>query len=434
MGSTQGARHRRVRTIGIALLAAVAAAACAPPTPNPPSWTTTRLARTATPTEVVNRFGAWTDDDWFATVRAVTPIGGAGTTISLDVHPRQGPAGSQLGTPQSLPLSADVGFGGPIGEHVIALGGTAPPGDPVPVRFFRPVAGVWGAAGSATLPAGFQLAAMTDDWMVARRVPGDPSFSGDGEVRVYQVDTAGPSVTATFVTALGPDPAWPAALREGFTNAVALDGDLLAVGAVGLSAPTAGGVRVFRAGPGGWAPAESLGGTVEPSTFGRTLAVDDGASIDRLVIGPQGTSIATLAVDVLADSGGGFVLEQRLDRNAGLPDASNGNYYAASIAIDGPTLALTARTSTVASADPLHPPVTVGHVTTYRRYGTWVREAEVGVFPTPFDAGVRSSLPGRLQLSGSHLAASVFVTPDEPPGCVFPCFVFGFEAWSIDRR
>ena len=73
-------------------------------------------------------------------------------------------------------------------------------------------------------------------------------------------------------------------------------------------------------------------------------------------------------------------------------------------------------------------------MTTYRRYGTWVREAEVGVFPTPFDAGVRSSLPGRLQLSGSHLAASVFVTPDEPPGCVFPCFVFGFEAWSIDRR
>ena len=158
---------------------------------------------------------------------------------------------------------------------------------------------------------------MTDDWLVARRVPGDPAFTGDGQVLVLSVDTSGPSVSAAQVATLGPDPSWPAALREGFANAVALDGDLLAVGAVGLSAPTAGGVRVFRAGPGGWAPTQSLGGTVEPSTFGRTLAVDDGVSVDRLVIGPQGNSIPTLAVDVLADSGGGFVLEQRLDRDSG---------------------------------------------------------------------------------------------------------------------
>ena len=116
MGSTRRTPRTRAagtRVAGMALLAALAAAACAPPAPNPPRWTTTRLARTASPTEVVNRFGAWTDDDWFATVRVVTPIGGAGTSISLDVHPRQGAGGTQLGTPQSLPLTADVGFGGP---------------------------------------------------------------------------------------------------------------------------------------------------------------------------------------------------------------------------------------------------------------------------------------------------------------------------------
>ena len=434
MGSTRdGVPLRRTRAVGIALLAAVALAACGPPPANPPDWVGSRFPRTASATEVVNRFGAWTDDQGFATVRSVTPIGGSGTTITLDVYPRQGSGGSQLGAPQSLPLTADVGFGGPIGEHVIALGGTAPYGEPTTVAFFRPVAGTWAPAGSTTLPAGFQLSAMTDDWLVARRVPGDPSFSGDGQVLVLAVETAGPLVSAAQVATLGPDPSWPAALREGFGNAVALDGDLLAVGAVGQSAPPPGGGRVFRAGPGGWAPAQSLGGTVEPSTFGRTLAVDDGATVDRLVIGPQGTSVATLAVDVLVDAGSGFALEQRLDRDAGLPDASNGNYYAASIAIDGPALAIAARTSTVPSADPLHAPVTVGHVSTYRRYGTWVREAELDLFPTPFDAGVRTSLPARLQLSGSHLAASLFVTPDEPPGCVFPCFVFGFEAWSFDR-
>lgn len=436
MGSTHRKGSQRSGAAVIATIvtaAALLAAGCAPPGPTPPRWTSTRVPRTASATEVVNRYGAWTDEQWFATVRVVTPIGGSGTSISLEVQPRQGPGGSQLGAAQSLPLTSDVGFGGPVGEHVVALGGTAPPGQPTTVRFYRPTAGVWAESGSTTLPAGYQMSAMTDDWLVARRVPGDPSFSGDGEVRVFAVDTAGAQVSATQVASLGPDPSWPTALREGFGNAVALDGNLLAVGAVGMTAPTAGGVRVFRAGPAGWAPAQSLGGTTEPSTFGRTLAVDDGTSVDRLVIGPQGTSIPTLAIDVLADDGTGFALEQRLDRNAGLADASNGSYFAAAMAIDGPMLAITSRTTTVASADPAHAPVTVGHVTAYRRGGTWYRDAEVDVFPTPYDAGVRSALPARLQLAGNHIATSLWVTPDEPPGCVFPCFVLGFESWSLDR-
>lgn len=434
-GTTRGApRRARRRTVAaLAVLTAVVITSCGPPAPTPPRWTSTRLARSASATETVNHYGAWTDDQWFATVRVVTPFGSGGTSISLQVHPRTGPSGRTLGTPQVVPLTADVGAAGPVGEHVIGLGGTAPYGEPTTVHFYRPVAGVWGPAGTATLPAGFQLSAMTDRWLVARRVPGDPSFSGDGQVRVFALDTAASEVTATEVAVLGPDPAWPTALREGFGTTVSLDGDLLAVGATGVSAPTAGGVRVFRAGPGGWAPVQSLGGTTEPSAFGRALAVDDGPTVDRLVVGIQGTSVATLAVDVLADDGSGFVLEQRLDRDANLPDASNGAYFAGAVAIDGPTIAVTARTSTVASADPLHAPVTVGHVTIYRRGGTWYRETELDVFPEPYDAGVRSALPARLQLAGTHLAASVWVSPDEPPGCVFPCFVLGFEAWSLDR-
>jgi hypothetical protein len=391
------------------------------------------VPRTSSATEVVNHFGAWTDDQWFATVRATTPVGGSGTTIALEVRRRQGPAGSVLGATQTVPLTADVGFGGPLGEHVIALGGTAPPGEPVPVRFFRPVAGVWGAAGTATLPAGFQLSAMTDDWLVARRVPGDPSFTGDGEVRIYRIDTSGSAVTATFVTVLGPEPSWPAALREGFATAVALDGDLLAVGATGVSAPTPGGARLFRWNGTDWTAAQSLGGVSRPAFFGRSLAVDDGATVDRLVIGPVGDNLATLGIDVLADSGAGFTLEQRLDHDEAAPDLSGGSYFASSVAIDGPLLALTTRTRTVASSAPGHAPVTVGDVATYRRGATWVRERELTPSPDPADAGIRSALTGRLQAAGNHMAASVFVTPDEPPGCVFPCFVFGFEAWSIDR-
>lgn len=427
----RGARRGALATAVAALLVV---GACGPPPPAPTvQWSTTRIPRTASPTEVVNHFGAWTDDQWFATVRATTPIGGSGTSIVLEVRRRQGPAGSVLGATQTVPLTADVGFGGPLGEHVVALGGTAPPGEPVPVRFFRPVAGVWGAAGSTLLPAGFQLAAMTDDWLVARRIPGDPAFSGDGEVRVYRVDTTGPSVTATFVTSLGPDPSWPAALREGFGIAVALDGDLLAVGATGVSAPTPGAARVFRWNGSGWNPAQSLGGTTEPSFFGRSLAVDDGATLDRVVVGPVGDSPATLGIDVLVDSGAGFSLEQRIDHDESALDVSGGSYFASSVALDGGLLAVTTRTISVLSSDPAHPPVTVGRVATYRRGGTWTREAELTPSPVPADAGVRAALTGRLQAAGSHVAASVFVTPDEPPGCVFPCFVFGFEAWSLDR-
>jgi hypothetical protein len=426
-------RAGRGGLLGAAVAALMVAGACGPPPAPTVQFSTTRIPRTASATEVVNHFGAWTDDQWFATVRATTPVGGSGTTIVLEVRQRQGAAGSVLGAPQTVPLTADVGFGGPLGEHIIALGGTAPPGEPVPVRFFRPVAGVWGAAGSATLPAGFQLAAMTDDWLVARRVPGDPSFSGDGEVRVFRVDTTGPSVTATFVTSLGPDPSWPAALREGFGTAVALDGDLLAVGATGLSAATPGGARLFRSNGTGWSPTLSLGGAAGPAFFGRSLAVDDGPTLDRVVVGPVGDSLATLGIDVLADSGAGFTLEQRVDHDEAAPDLSGGSYFASSVALDGALLALTTRTRTVASADPGHPAVTVGDVALFRRGAAWVRERELTPSPEPTDAGIRSALTGRLQAAGSHVAASVFVTPDEPPGCIFPCFVFGFEAWSIDR-
>jgi hypothetical protein len=69
----------------------------------------------------------------------------------------------------------------------------------------------------------------------------------------------------------------------------------------------------------------------------------------------------------------------------------------------------------------------------FRRGGSWYPEREVRLAPSPYDAGVRSALPDRLKLVGTNLAASVFVNPDQPPSCSPFCFVFGFEAWSIDR-
>ncbi len=423
---------RRSRLVAVAALAVIAvAASCAPPPAPPPAWSTTRLPRTASTTEVVNRIGAWTDQSWFATVRAVTPIGGSGTAGFLDVYPRSGRGGSVLGTPQSVPI-VDVAFPGPVGQHVIALPGTSPFGQPSTVRFYRPVAGVWGEAGSAQVPADYQVAAMTDDWMVARPIP-DPNAVNDGAVLVFDVDTSGAQVTATQVATLGPDPSWPQGLRAGFGVAVGLDGGLLAVAATSFSDPVPGAVRVFRTGPGGWAPVQSLGGTTGPSSFRTGLAVDDGPTVDRVVMAPTATSLSTVALDVLADSGSGFVVEQSLRRNAGLPDESGGTYWGAGVAIDGPTLAVTSRSTTVPSVDTAHPPVTVGQVQIYRRGGSWYPEREVRLAPSPYDAGVRSAFPDRLKLAGTNLAASVFVNPDEPPGCTFPCFVFGFEAWSIDR-
>jgi hypothetical protein len=88
----------------------------------------------------------------------------------------------------------------------------------------------------------------------------------------------------------------------------------------------------------------------------------------------------------------------------------------------------------VASADPGHARVGVGHVLVYRRHAAWSREAKVRTFPDPYEPGVVSAYPYALQAAGDHVAVTVLVSTDPPEGCPFPCFSIGFEAWSLDRR
>jgi hypothetical protein len=269
--------------------------------------------------------------------------------------------------------------------------------------------------------------------MVIRTVPVGPGV--DGEVRVYALDPSGPAVVATLSASLGPDPAWPAALREGFgTPAVALDGDLLAVAAQGLFSPAPSGVRVFRFVSGAWTAVQSLGAAPGgPTGYGRALAVDDGPAVDRIAMGPQADLPASPTVEVLADTGAGFSLEQAIAPSA-LPDSEGGLAFGSSLALDGTLLAVGMRAAEVPSAEPGHDPVDVGHVQLFRRGTSWVREADVATFTSPFEADTISSRPFRLTASGDTVAVSQLVTPDPPVGCPFPCFSLGFEAWYLDRR
>lgn len=413
----------------MAVVALAAATACAPSGGSGPafSWTSTRLARSASPAGTVNRSGAWTDDDWFATLELDSPTGGP-SSARLLFFPRTGPAGSTLGTPQELPAPGGAGLGGPLGEHIVAV----PTG--TGASFFRETAGVWAAAGSMTVPDGFQVADMTDRWLAARRVPAAPGSSGDGEVRIYAVDASGPTVVPTLATTLGPDPAWPAALREGFGRAVSLDGDLAAVSGSGLSGPTPGGVRVFRATAGTWSPVQSLGDGSSPQSFGNAITIEDGTTVDRLAISTNVPTLLTTGIEIHADDGSGFTLEQSLTPDPGQVDASGGLLFGSSLDLDGELLALTARSTTVASAEMGHAPVTVGHVQMFRRGPVaWSQDGEVGTFTVPYDADVASAYPYRLQVSGAHVAVTVLVNPDPPVGCTFPCFNLGLEAWSLDR-
>jgi len=275
---------------------------------------------------------------------------------------------------------------------------------------------------------------MTDRWLAARRVPGAPGASGDGQVRMYSLEASGPTVVATLATTLSPDPAWPVALREGFGRAVAAYGHIIAVSGSGYSGPSPGGVRVFRATAGTWSAVQSLGGGTAPQSFGNTVAVDDGPTVDRLVVGTQFPSPPSLGLEIHADTGSGFTLEQSLTPDPLLPDASGGLLFGSTVALDGDLLAVTARSATVASAEVGHAPVTVGYVQMFRRGPVaWTREAEVGTFTSPYDPDVVSAYPFRLQAADTHVAASVIVNPDPPVGCTFPCFNIGLEAWSLDR-
>lgn len=400
--------------------------ACAPdPVPPAPRWVTTHVSRTTTTTSTTNYVGAWTDEDWASTLEVTTITGGG--SAKLHFFPRSGPGNSVLDTPQSVTPSIAVNLSGPMGEHIVALGGSSQ------VEFFRETAGTWGSAGTFTLPPDTQLAAANDHWMALRTFTLSPGV--ETSVRVYALDSSGPTVVATPAATLLGDPAWPLALREGFGGpGVALDGDIIVVGAHGQFGPTPGGARIFRATSGTWAPVLSLGASTSgPNIFATALAVHDGPTVDRVVIGPQGDSPTLPQVFVYADAGSGFALEQTLSRDTSDPDASSGGLFGAAVAIEGDLIAVTSRTASIPSAEVGHANVTVGYVQLFRKGATWAEETEVATHETPAPADVVSMLPFKLQITGNHVAVTMFISPDPPPGCTFPCFNFGFEAWSIDR-
>ncbi|MFN8051375.1 MAG: hypothetical protein U0Q22_08070 [Acidimicrobiales bacterium] len=424
---------RRVPSLLAALVVGplLAATACVPDAPAAPRWVSTRAARVTSPGTTVNLIGAWTDADWAASLE-LTSVTGGGGGVSLKFFPRSGADNSVLGSPQSVTPTVSPTLLGPIGEHIVALGGSTA------VEFFRQTAGVWGSAGTFALPTDMQLAAMDDRWMVLRSIALNPGT--EGRVEVYSVDASGPTVTVTLATTLTSDPAWPLALREGFGSPwISLDGNLMVVAAQGMFTPTPGGARVFRAVGGVWGAVASLGAAPGgPNQFAAAAAVDDGATVDRLALSPTPVSPAPPTVDVYADTGAGFVLEQSLSRDTADPDSFSGLLFGNTIALDGDVLAVTARGVKVPSAEVGHADVGVGYVQMFHRTtvgatSTWQREAEVGAFVTPAPADVVSMYPVRLQAVGSHVAVSVLVNPDPPAGCQFPCFAFGFEAWSFDR-
>lgn len=419
----------RVRTVRsfVMLAMAMLASACSPPPSPVANWVTSTIPRTQVGVTTTNTVGAWTSTSWFATLQVVTSTP-TPPSATLLLFPRSGPGGATLGTPQSIPITADVGFAGPMGaNNLIAMPG------PSTIQFFRQAAGTWSAAGSVVIPTDRFVTAVSDRWIVLRsNTPPAPGV--DGTVLVYEIDNSGPSVTASPAATLGPDPAWPAALREGFGINMALDGNLLAVTGQAQVPGVEPGGRVFRATNGTWQPVVSVGGVPGgPVSIGQGLAVDDGATVDRVAVQVRATSTSLPTVDVFADSGSGFALEQSLSRTTGPTDVSGGLYFGSTVAMDGTLLATTSRQVQVPSSEVGHADVKVGYVQMYRLAGSWAPEAEVATFTNPAPADVVSTGTLRLMAAGNNVAATQFVSPDPPVGCTFPCFIFGFEAWSIDR-
>ena len=318
---------------------------------------------------------------------------------------------------------APGGLTGPIGEHIVAVGNETQ-------HFYRESSGAWAEAGTLTLPPGYQAMSMSDDWLAVRRAPGEPGFSGDGEVRIYAI-ASGPTVTATLAATLAPDPSWPVGLREGFGRDVVVDGDLAVVSAVNLSAATPGTVRVSgRPAASGrrcrsWAgPSATPPGSDRPSRWPTAPP-----SIACVVLTYEPLPV----VRIYVDAGSGFALEQELLPAAPLPGASQ-NVFGSSLSIDGDLLAMAGDATAVASADPGHLPVNVAA----RAPLPPPRHLDQGGAGEGVHHPARRRGQEHLPLPGPGLGSARRSDragdADPPPGCGFFCFNIGFEAWSLDRR
>ena len=92
----------------------------------------------------------------------------------MAIFPRSGPAGSDLGPPQLLPLPIGTSVG-PIGDHVVAVA------TPDAATFFVEQDDTWMQAGSVPIGWPYQVVDMTDDWMVVRRQLGEDQARNDAQ-------------------------------------------------------------------------------------------------------------------------------------------------------------------------------------------------------------------------------------------------------------
>lgn len=374
------------------------------------------------PAALVNRAGAWTDGTWFATIRSTT-VGGV-ESKSLEIAKRAASDPLVLAASQQVPLPGVSDFL-VVGESFIGVqvGQT--------VQFFRPDAsGTWASAGSVSLPAGATLGDLTDNWLAL-------VVSG-GEVVLYSVDAAGPTITADYAQTLSSTSTNSCEVAGFGGNGVRVDGELLAVG-VGNSSCTPSNVRsvdLFRLVGGTWQLGQQFADTSGHTGYAGSFDVDDQPTVDRLVIGSQlgvfmqaGTAPQ---VEVFEDTGSGYAVVQTL-----VPDPAVPNYLASAfgshVTISGRVLGTTTKFEVYPSAEPGQPDARGQYVAAYVRSsaGVWTREAEKAVFVNPAPAGTLGEAPLVLSGARSTIAVANYVPLTTAP-CV-GCLSIGAEAWFLDR-
>ena len=199
----------------------------------------------------------------------------------------------------------------------------------------------------------------------------DPS-DGSPRVRTYRRDGSGWTPAQTIDAA--------PADASAFGIALALRGDLLAIGSSDYTAPgsgttASGAVHLFRLQEGAWQAASTLVG-LDPSTqrqFGRALALGERSDgVRELAVGAPGRNGGEGAVYVFRDEGAGWVQEQRLQLAAAQAD----EHFGDSVALRGATLVAGAPQATAGGF------ALAGRVALWRRRGSddfpWVPEATIG--------------------------------------------------------
>ena len=219
-----------------------------------------------------------------------------------------------------------------------------------------------------------------------------------------------PILTAQEAVLLQPDPVF----FDGFGHAVAVDGDVAAVGIDQSGGGGPGAVYVFRRAAGSWAFEAKLTGSAPGGRFGAAVAVSgDALAVGDPAAGPLAPGSG--AVHVFRRTGGVWVPEAVL---APLAGAAN-DAFGSSVTLDGDVLAAGAPFGDGAVAD-------TGTAYAFRRAGgLWSQEAALSD-PTggPFeDYGRAVSVQGDTLLVGApfdgkpaNVAGSVFVYGNGPGG------------------